>query len=238
MVNHTDYSFKDVNDPDYSSNNPLDALNDEPAFEKNQSLTASVNFRFRIKQKFISRPDQKIIIGSKYPTLVLNYKKGFDKIAGSDVDYDLLKGGVDDEMDLGLLGTSKYELMYGKFLSHKKIYFMDYQHFNGNLTVFSSFDLRKFNILDYYSHSTADEFIEGHFEHDFSGFIFNKIPFIRKLKLNEIAGFDYLHVPGLDDHFEVSFGITKLNIIRIDFVAGFTQNSKTQTGFRFILTGL
>jgi hypothetical protein len=118
------------------------------------------------------------------------------------------------------------------------MYFMDYQHFNGNLTAFSSFDLRKFNILDYYSNSTADEFIEGHFEHDFSGFIFNKIPLIRKLKLNEIAGFDYLHVPGLEDHFEVSFGITKLNIIRIDFVAGFTQNSKTQTGFRFILAGL
>ena len=238
MVNHTDYSFKDVNDRDYSSNNPMDPVNDDPAFEKNQSLTATVNFRFRIKQKFMSRPELKIIVGSKYPTLVLNYKKGFDKIGGSDVDYDLIKAGVDDEMDLGLLGTSKYELIYGKFLSDKEMYFMDFQHFNGNQTVFSNFDLRKFNILDYYSNSTADEFIEGHFEHDFGGFIFNKIPLIRKLKLNEIAGFDYLHVPGLDDHFEVSFGITKLNILRFDFVAGFTKNSKTQTGFRIILAGL
>ncbi|MEO7874378.1 MAG: DUF5686 and carboxypeptidase regulatory-like domain-containing protein [Bacteroidia bacterium] len=238
LVNHTDYAFKDISDREYSSNNPLNPANDAPAFEKNQSLFTEFNFRFRIKQKYISRPEEKIIIGSKYPTFSLIYKKGFHKIFASDVDYDLVKAGVDDELNLGLLGSSKYELYYGKFLNHKAMYFMDYQHFSGNLTAFSSFDLRKFNILDYYSNSTNDEFVEGHFEHDFGGFIFNKIPLLRRLKLNEIAGFDYLHVKGLDDHFEISFGLSKLDILRIDFVAGFTKNSKTQTGIRICLTGL
>jgi uncharacterized protein DUF5686/carboxypeptidase-like protein len=238
LVNHTDYAFKDVHNREYSSNNPLNAYSDQPAFDKNQSLNAAINFRFRIRQKYISRPDQKIIIGSKYPTLILNYKKGFDKIFGSDVSYDLAKAGIDDEMNLGLYGSLKYEAMYGKFLTHKAMYFMDYRHFNGNLTVFSSFDLRKFNILDYYSNSTNDEFIEGHIEHNFGGFIFNKIPLLRKLKLDEIAGFDFLHVKGLEDHFEISAGVSKLDIIRIEFVAGFTKNTKTQTGIRIALTGL
>jgi hypothetical protein len=150
----------------------------------------------------------------------------------------LIKAGADDEMNLGLLGTSKYEVMYGKFLNHNSLYFMDYHHFNGNQTIFSSFNLRKFNLLDYYTYSTTDEFVEAHFEHDFGGFIFNKIPLLRKLKLNEIAGFDYLHVPGLDDHFEASFGLSKLGLIKAEFVAGFTKERKTQTGIRVSLTGL
>jgi len=241
LVNHTDYTFKNIGGRDYSSNNPLNPVNDQPSFEKNQSLSAAINFRFRIKQKFMSRPDQKIIIGSKYPTFILNYKKGFHSRfirIGSDVNYDLIKGGADDEMDLGLLGTLKYEVMYGKFLSHKSLYFMDYQHFNGNQTIFSSFGLRKFNLLDYYAYSTTDQFIEAHIEHDFGGFIFNKIPLLRKLKLNEIAGFDYLRVPGSDDHFEVSFGLSKLGLIKAEFVAGLTKNRKAQTGIRISLTGL
>ncbi len=237
LVNHTDYSFVSRSNREYSSNNPLDALNDQPAFKKNQSLSAAINFRFRINQKYISRPEAKIIIGSKYPTFVLNYKKGFNKILGSDVNYDLIAAGINDEMNLGLLGSLKYEAICGKFLTHKAMYFMDYMHFNGNLTVFSSFDLRKFNILDYYSYSTNNEFVEGHVEHNFEGFIFNKIPLLRKLKLNEIAGFDYLHVKGLDDHLEISAGISKLDIIRIEFVTGFTKNAQTQTGIRISLAG-
>lgn len=238
LVNHTDYTFTDKANREYTSNNPLNPANDQPAFEKNQSFTARINFRFRIRQKYISRPDQKIIIGSKYPTLILNYKKGFHKILRSDVDYDLVRTGVNDEINLGLFGSLEYELIYGKYFNKKSMYFMDYKHFNGNLTIFSTFALRKFNILDYYSYSNNDEYVEGHFEHNFSGFLFNKIPLLRKLKLDEIAGFHFLHVPGLDDHFEISAGISKLNIFRIDFVAGFTKNSKTQTGIRISLVGL
>ncbi len=238
LVNHTDYTFVDKENREYTSNNPLNPVDDSPAFEKNQIFSGNINLRFRIKQKYISRPNQKFIIGSKYPTFILNYKKARDDISSSDVSYDLLKAGVNDEMNLGLLGSFSYEVVYGNFLSNKKMFFMDSQHFNGNQTIFSNFDLRKFNILDYYSNSTNNEFVEAHAEQNFRGFIFNKIPLLRKLKLDEIVGFHFLHVPDLENHFEISAGISKLNIFRFEFVAGFTKNQKTETGIRISLVGL
>ena len=238
LVNHTDYTFVDKENREYTSNNPLNPIDDAPAFEKNQIYTGTINLRFRIKQKYISRPNQKFITGSEYPTFILNYKYARDNIGSSDVSYDLLKAGVNDEMNLGLFGSFEYEVGYGKFLSNKKMFFMDYQHFNGNQTIFSTFTLRKFNILNYYSNSTNNEFVEAHAEQNFRGFIFNKIPLLRKLKLDEIVGFHFLHVPGFENHFEISAGISKLNIFRFEFVAGFTENQKTKTGIRISLVGL
>lgn len=238
LVNHTDYAFKNVEGREYTSNNPLNETSDEPAFEKNQSLTAEINFRFRIKQKYISRPDVKIISGSRYPTFVLGYKKGFHNVFNSDVDYDLITAGVNDELNVGLLGSTAYELSAGKFLNNTSLYLMDATHFNGNQTVFSSFDLDKFSLLNYFTYSTAEEFMEAHVQHDFGGFIFNKVPLLRKLKLNELVSFDYLHVKGLPDYFELAAGISKLNLLKLEFVAGFSKNIKTQTAIRISLSGL
>lgn len=237
MVNHTDYTFKDVESRSYTSNNPLNPADDATAFAKNQSLSGEVQMNFRIRQKYISRPDIKFISGSKFPTVSINFRKGFDALS-SDVDYGLLRAGVSDEMKLGLLGSLEYEVVYGNFVQADKIYFLDFRHFNGNQTIFSKFDIRKFNLLDYYSNSTNNEFVEVHTENHFNGFIFNKIPLLRQLKLDEIAGFHFLHVPETENYYEFSFGLSKLNIFRVDFVIGFTESSKTQTGIRIALAGL
>jgi hypothetical protein len=65
--------------------------------------------------------------------------------------------------------------------------------------------------LDYYTHSTAGQFVEAHVSHNFSGFIFNKIPLIRKLKLQELVGFNYLKTPNLGHYNEWYAGLQWLN---------------------------
>jgi hypothetical protein len=115
---------------------------------------------------------------------------------------------------------------------------MDFAHFNGNQTFLSGFEQKRFDLLPYYTYSTADEYFQLFTEHEFGGFILNKIPLLRKLKLNEIAGFRYLRVPGNNDHFETSFGFEKLRVFRADFVLSFDNNGKTHTGFVFGIKGL
>ena len=114
-----------------------------------------------------------------------------------------------------------------------KMYFMDANHFNGNKTLFSGFEQRRFDLLDYYQYSTTDEYIQVFAEHEFGGFILNKIPLLRKLKMNEVAGFRYLHLPGVIDHYEFSFGLEKLGAIRADFVMSFNDKGQAKTGFVF-----
>ena len=114
---------------------------------------------------------------------------------------------------------------------------MDYRHFRGNQILFSTFALRKFNLLDYYSRSTREPFAEAHAEYHFNGFILNKIPLLRKLKLDEVAGFHYLKVKGLHDYYECSIGLSKFELLRLDLVLSFEKDKQTGTAIRIYLAG-
>lgn len=231
VTNSTDYTITDVKSRFYTSNNPLDPQNDLPFFEKNEALKAGLTIRYRFKQEYIDRPDLIYITGSKYPELFLNYEKGFDQLAGSDVDYDKIEAGIEDAMKLGMLGNFSYHVVYSTFLNKNRVYFMDVQHFNGNKTFLSDFQQKRFDVLDYYKYSTTEDNIQVFAEHNFGGFILNKIPGVRKLKLNEIAGFRMLHVPDAVTHYEVSFGLEKLNLIRADYILTFDKNGNAGSGF-------
>lgn len=108
---------------------------------------------------------------------------------------------------------------------------MDEKHFNGNLTAFSQFRLNDFNQLSYYNYSTAGEYYEIHVSHDFNGFFFNKIPILRKAKLNEVVSAHFLHTFD-GDHFEFGVGIDKFGAFRLDFVSAVAKGSKPVVGFR------
>jgi hypothetical protein len=231
VQNTTDYTFKSERKDSYTSNNPLNPGSDVPAFGTHQAFKVHGQLRVRFKQKYIDRPNGNWIIGSKYPTLILAYNKGLNGIAGSDVDYDHVEVGVEDRIRLGMAGTLNYYVVYGYFLRKNKMYFMDFQHFDGNRTIFSGFQPRRFDLLPYYDFSTKDEYVQLFAEHEFGGLIFNKIPGVRRLKLNEIAGFRFLHIPGVFDYYEASFGLEKLGFIRADFVMSFDGSGKSSTGF-------
>ena len=115
---------------------------------------------------------------------------------------------------------------------------MDVRHFNSNQTFLSSFRLNEFKLLEYYRYSTADPYFEGHAEQNLGGFILNKIPLVRKLKLNEIAGVHYLHTDQLNKYLELSFGVEKLNFFRVDFVASFADGKRVSTGVIVGLKGI
>lgn len=128
MKNHSDYTFVDDKKREYTSNNPLVPSSDLLFFSSNNAFKIMANARIRIKQKYIDRPDMNYILGSKYPTFFVNYSKGIADIFDSDVDYDKLEGGVEDDIRLGMLGTLSYYGVYGKFLNNNRVYFMDAAH--------------------------------------------------------------------------------------------------------------
>jgi hypothetical protein len=146
-------------------------------------------------------------------------------VNGSFTDYQFIRSSIDQEVNIGLLGTFKYSIAGGKFLRTNRVEFMDYKHFNGNLTWFSSFRLQDFPGLDYYSNSTTLPFIELHAEQQFKGFLLNKIPGIRKLKLNEVVSFHAMAVENRNRVMELAAGLEKLNLFRVQ-VFSVLQNGK------------
>ncbi|MCC7302675.1 MAG: carboxypeptidase-like regulatory domain-containing protein [Bacteroidia bacterium] len=234
LYNTSFYHWINYEEREYAGNNPLNPSSELTAvFPSHRAFYADVNVRLRFGQKYITRPGRKIVTGSKWPAFVIAYRKAVAGIGGSEPDFDLLKISIHDEIKLKLLGSLTYMITAGTFLSGRTIYFTDRQHFAGNQTLYSTFALTRYNLLDYYSYSTLSEFLEVHAEHRFGGFIVNKLPLMRRLKLSDIAGVHFLSTKQLPNYLEAFFGLEKLGVVRADFVMGFEPDRKPVTGFRF-----
>ena len=86
-------------------------------------------------------------------------------------------------------------------------------------------------MLDYYTHSTNKNYVEVCAEQHFNGFIFNKLPLIRKAKWKAVGGFRYFTSAFTNNYFEVSAGIENIfTLFRIDFVAGYDAGKNVRTG--------
>ena len=216
----------------FTSNNPQKPFTDDSSFTINNSFVVELGFSIRFKQKYITRPNEKRIIGSKFPIINVFYTKA---IAGlnTKADYDIARISIDDNIKLGLVGTFAYKLKGGYFIRNAYTDFMDYKHFNGNQTILANNDyLNSFKILPYYTYSTNKWYVEAHAEHHFNGFIFNKIPILKKTRIQEVVGGHALFNDKADQYVEVSFGLEHiLQIIRVDYVLGYGPKSAFNQGF-------
>lgn len=233
MVNQTDYVMFPTEKHAYSSNNPRNSTNDNPAFENHESLHFSGVIRYTFRQNYYNDPDNRHMIKSDYPIVYFRFKQGIPKIISSDVNYTFTQLNLEDELPLGLLGSVQYNVGMGKFLNNKSDYFIDYRHFNGNKTYASEFRLTDFNMLPYYSYSTTGSYYEAHIEYNLGGLLFNKIPVLRKAFFNEIVSAHYLKVPNNAQHFEFSVGVEKLGALRFDLVSAVAKGFKPIVGIRF-----
>jgi hypothetical protein len=220
-------------DQHFTSNDPQHPSDHASAgFETHKSFDLNLQVTVRFKQKYYTRPNEKIILGSKYPTFGFQVRSGIPHVFGSKTDYLFVKSSIRDEMDLKLLGKFSWYIGAGKFLSKNNLPFMDYYHFLGNQTIWSTFPQQSFQLQDYYKYSTGQWYVEAHAEHHFGGFILDKIPLIRRLKLTEVAGVNWLMTPQVPSYYEIYFGADKLGLIRVDFALGYMQDAKVSAGFR------
>ena len=241
LFNNTDYVLINDEDKGYTSNNPL-APDDytTPMFETHNLMKATIGANIRFGQKYITRPDGKINVSTaNYPTIAVQYTKAF---AGSDkqYEYDVVAARTTYSTTFGNKGDFGISLKAGKFFNADGIAFMDFKHFNGNQTHVNNgaTNLNSFNLLPYYSHSTNDSFIETHIEHDFKGFVMNKIPLLNLLQWNLIVGYHQIAVPDTKPYQEFTagfdnIGFGKLRIFRVDYVRAYQGSGFVTDGVMF-----
>jgi hypothetical protein len=91
-------------------------------------------------------------------------------------------------------------------------------------------------MLPYYAFSTRDAWAEVHWEHNFKGFITDKIPGVKKLGWNLVAGANFLYTTEKKDYFEASLGLSDLGFgilrfLRVDVVSSFLNGKYDSTGY-------
>jgi hypothetical protein len=184
----------------YKTNNKIDSLLDDLldeddthpiAFDPYNAVYGKVKLQYTPGQKYIREPKEKIILGSKWPTFYGLWRKGIPGIMKSKVDFDYLEFGIEQELKLGTTGVSRYTIKTGSFLNTKDLRLVDYKFQRRGDPLLFMDPSEAFQSLDS-TFPVFHRFYQGHYVHEFNGAILNKIPFLKKLGLREIAGGGFL----------------------------------------------
>ncbi len=185
----------------YKTGNLVDSLlgsefenNQAVFFEPYNALYSRVRLAYTPRQRFIREPKEKIILGSRWPTFYTVWRTGVPHLFGSKVNFQYLEAGVEQRINAGLLGISRYDVKTGRFLARKELRLIDYQfQRRGDPLLFLNPD-EAFQALDS-TFPLFKQFYQGHFVHEFNGAFLNKIPLLKKLQLREIGGAGFLIAP-------------------------------------------
>lgn len=183
-----------------------EVITDEPPleFEPFQSFSTTISLSYTPKQKYLSEPNRKVVIGSSFPTFIITHKKGWNKVFGSDIDFDYLEFLVRQNVEFGAIGSTKYEFQTGKFVNTKDLRFFDIKRFRESDPILYSDPLSSFQALDT-SLNTSNLFLEFHHIHHFNGALINNIPLIKKTNVHVVAGAGILWVPDSKLRYEEIF---------------------------------
>jgi hypothetical protein len=184
--------------------------NNQPIpFDPYNALYGKIRLEYTPFQKYRREPLEKVILGSKWPTVYVEWRKGIKNILASDVDFDYFEVGLQQQVGMGLIGVSKYTVKTGSFLNTNDLRLIDYSfQRRGDPLLFMN-PYKSFQALDS-TFPIFKRFYEGHLVHEFNGFLLNKIPLLKKLQLREIAGMGFLFTQERNLRYaELFFGIER-----------------------------
>jgi hypothetical protein len=136
---------------------------------------------FTKEEKFLKGQFDRISLGSKYPIISLTHTWGIKDFLLSEYDFHRLDFIWNHRPRLGMLGRINYTIHAGKIFGTVPYPFL--QVHQGNETYYLQDN--NFNLMNYYEF-ISDQWVRILFEHHLQGFIMDRIPLIRKLKLRMV----------------------------------------------------
>ena len=180
----------------YNTRNFLNGIiTDEPplVFRDYEALITEWSVSYTPRQRFMTKPKEKVVLGSAFPTFTLSHRRGWNGPLGSDIDFDYLQLEIAQDATLGVWGNSKYTLQAGKFVNSRDLRFVDVRRFRQSDPILYSNPLYSFQALDT-ALIARDWFIEAHWIHHFNGLLVNNIPLVKKLRVWAVAGAGFLWI--------------------------------------------
>lgn len=157
------------------------------AFKDYNAFYSNILFSYTPFQKYLREPKEKIILGSKYPSFIVEWRKGIPNVLGSAINFDYLEYRIEWQVKMGLFGNSRLNISSGKFYNTKVLPYIDYKFQNRIGPLFFANPLYTFQALDS-TYITLNRFYAAHYYHRFNGALLNKVPILKMLQLSESAG--------------------------------------------------
>jgi Family of unknown function (DUF5686)/CarboxypepD_reg-like domain len=161
-------------------------------FDSYNALYTTVTLSYTPQQQYLREPNQKIVLGSAWPTFYAKWKKGVSGILSSSTNFDYIELGLTKKINAGTLGIGNLSAHYGNMITEKRLEVVDYKWVRrGDPYIFFNPE-NNFQALDS-TFAMFKGFAEAHYYHTFNGAIINKIPYAKFLKLTESAGSNVLY---------------------------------------------
>lgn len=127
--------------------------------------------------------ERMIVNDGRFPTFFLNFTQGLQDVLDSDFKYEKLQFYYNQPLLIGSFGRANASVEAGKLFGEVPLGLLNVVP--GNQSFFALYN--SFPVLDFYEFVT-DTYVAVHFEHNFNGRFFSRIPLIRKLNLRELVG--------------------------------------------------
>jgi Family of unknown function (DUF5686) len=199
--------------------------------------------RFAPNEQFYQGRNYRIPIINKYPKFQVRYTLGIKDFLGSNYSFHRLMAYANKRVYLPPIGYTDFTLEGGKTFGKLPFILLTIHRANQSF----AFQPESYNMMNFLEF-VSDEYGTVFIDHHFNGFIFNKLPVIKKLKLREVISFKALWGRLSDDnkptienglpllpidkdgkpttfslegkpYTEISFGIENIfKVVRLDFV--------------------
>jgi hypothetical protein len=185
MANHFTYSFGVKN----WRQEPAGAIEyikqHNSMFVKDSSITTtdlSLELRWAPKEQFYQGTVFRTPIINKYPIFTLRYMKGFKGFFKGQYNYDKIDLSISKRVYMSQFGNSDVIFEAG-YIFGRLPYPLLTAH-RANQTY--AYQLASYNLMNFLEF-VSDHFVSLNVDHHFNGFIFNRLPLLKKLDLREVA---------------------------------------------------
>jgi hypothetical protein len=232
------------------ANSGFDFSNGTQVVDEFSVSEAQLNTHWGPGELFFSNNANRVSLGSKLPVFYLDYTYRFmNDFLGQDLQSHQVDLRVRHRLNW-TMGYTRYTLTASKIWGKVPYPLMNMHLGNGSYM----YNRNAFNMMNEFEF-VSDAYISLLFDHHFDGYLLNKIPLIRKMKLREIFTFRSVlgsvnpsnlqimqlpqgaTAPGF--YAEIGFGIENIfKILRVDFYWRLTQLDRATTqpfGIKFAL---
>ena len=234
LNNTNSFYITDPDDKDYTSNIPEGINPNLVQDSKSLAFVAKLEYTPRHRY-YIDKGVKRMTYFHQQPTFSLKYKQGINDILDSDVDFSLLEFSVRQELETGFNDRFEYNVKAGKFLSNDNMHFSDFKHFNTSKpTVMFSSGLNTFRLLDYYQHSTNEDYLEAHAQFTSDRFLLKRLPILNNsLAIQERIFANYLTHENKKNYWEVGYGLSQIFLmLDVEVVWSFDGKHHRDTGVK------
>ena len=157
--------------------------------------TTEISFsgEFSPNTAFIQGRDVRTPIKSDHPRIQLSYKAGI-KALGGDFSFHNVSIQIKKRISLSVLGRMEVEAEVGRVFGDNLPFVLLYIPTANQSYSFNPISFNTMNFLEF----ATDKYARFYMQHFFDGYILNRVPLIRKLKLKEVISLKTV-IGGLDE---------------------------------------